>query len=527
MNELWAGEFMPHGHCYFWNPEIVWSHAIGDSIIATAYFFIPLTLVHIVRKRRDFNYIWLGLLFAVFILGCGTTHVFDVLNIWKPWYVADAVVRIITALASIGTAIMLIKITPQILVIPSVEKWKQVNEDLFVSNTKLLKSNEELTKTEKILKELNADLEVRVQQRTEEAIKKAEEFSFLADAIPQLVWTAGPSGSVNYVNKRWLGYTGQSEEETLRGGWSRALHPDHLEMTLALWKESVETGKEFRTEYCLRRHDGEYRWFLANGVPMRDGQGNIVKWFGTSTEIHDQKAQTRELEAKNTDLRRINNDLDNFIYTASHDLKAPISNMEGLLNTIYDETRESCKGDVIELFGMLETSIRRLKTTIEDLTDISRIQKNIQEQAEPVPVMEILDEYKENHKEQLEKCHAVLTSDLQVEQIKFSVKNFRSILYNLINNAIKYHHPDRAPEIHVSTRKEDEYVVLEVTDNGLGLDMSQKDKIFGMFKRLHDHVEGSGVGLYIVKRIMENANGRVDVESEVGKGAAFKVYFKI
>ncbi len=128
---------MPHGHCYFWEPYILWSHALSDSIIALAYLSIPLSLWHIVNKRKDVEFGWIALLFAVFIFGCGITHVFDVVTIWNPVYKLDSLARIITALASLGTALVLIKITPRLL-LPTTSQWQKVNEDLTLANTQLL-----------------------------------------------------------------------------------------------------------------------------------------------------------------------------------------------------------------------------------------------------------------------------------------------------------------------------------------------------------------------------------------------------
>lgn len=164
--KLFETDFMPHGHCYFWTPEIMWPLAISDSVIALAYLVIPLCLVHIVRVRRDYNYIWMGVLFAIFILGCGTTHVFDVLNIWTPLYQMDVFVRIITAAASIGTAIMLVKITPSIILIPSAETWKNLNAELKGQMSEIekileekIKAEEELFQRTKALEALNKELE--------------------------------------------------------------------------------------------------------------------------------------------------------------------------------------------------------------------------------------------------------------------------------------------------------------------------------------------------------------------------------
>jgi signal transduction histidine kinase len=125
---------------------------------------------------------------------------------------------------------------------------------------------------------------------------------------------------------------------------------------------------------------------------------------------------------------------------------------------------------------------------------------------------------------ELETCF--IQTDFQVYQLKFSRKNFRSILYNLLSNAVKYQSPERSCIIRINTRLEEPYVVLTVEDNGLGISERHQDQLFTMFRRFHDHVPGTGVGLYMVKRIIENAGGRIEVQSQEGEGSTFKVFFK-
>ncbi len=110
--------------------------------------------------------------------------------------------------------------------------------------------------------------------------------------------------------------------------------------------------------------------------------------------------------------------------------------------------------------------------------------------------------------------------------IKFSKKNLKSVIYNLLSNAIKYRSAERKPEIFISTEQQDGYLTLKIKDNGLGVEKDKQSKMFSMFKRFHDHVEGTGVGLYIVKKIVENAGGKIEVESEVNKGTTFTIFFK-
>jgi two-component system sensor histidine kinase/response regulator len=236
-----------------------------------------------------------------------------------------------------------------------------------------------------------------------------------------------------------------------------------------------------------------------------------------------------ELEAKNIELVKVNNDLDNFIYTASHDLKAPVSNIEGLMFSLLDSLNPEMAKDpnVSMIMQMINTSILRFKGTIQDLTEITKIQKSAEEET-LINCHEIIEDVKVSIREMILESDAKITVNLkECAEIRFSRKNIKSIIYNLLNNAIKYRSPARKPEILIKTQKMDGYIVLTIKDNGLGMNLKNNDKIFTMFKRMHDHVEGSGIGLYIVKRIIDNAGGKIEVESVVDKGSTFRVYFKV
>ncbi|MFN3403698.1 MAG: PAS domain S-box protein [Cytophagaceae bacterium] len=236
--------------------------------------------------------------------------------------------------------------------------------------------------------------------------------------------------------------------------------------------------------------------------------------------------RTEELRRKNEDLERINADLDNFVYTASHDLKAPISNIEGLIASL-DLQTDPQNEDIKFIIGLMRVSILRFKETIKDLTEISKIQKNFNEDESLVEFEEFLEDIKFTLIELIVGSEATIDADFsKCKEISFSRKNFKSIIYNLVSNAIKYQHPDRKPYIKIYSEKIEGYAVLTVQDNGLGFNVKDKDKIFGMFKRLHDHVDGSGVGLYIVKKIIEITGGKIEVESQRGEGSTFRVYFK-
>ncbi|AHM62282.1 Cyanobacterial phytochrome A [Flammeovirgaceae bacterium 311] len=363
--------------------------------------------------------------------------------------------------------------------------------------------------------------------------ESAARFHFMADAMPQKVWTANANGDVDYFNQKWLDYTGLTFEELKGWGWRSIIHPDDWEETRLVWMQSIDTGLDFQLEHRLRAKEDEYRWHLSRGIAQRDASGTISMWVGTNTDIHDRKIAgeklllaQEDLKATNAELNKINNDLDNFIYTASHDLRSPILNLEGLVALARKNFEEKIAEKDRSVLEMMESSILRLKSTILDLAEITKTQKGSSEAPEQLLFAAILEELKADLAGNLEVTGASFREDLQVTGLLYPKKNLRSILYNLLSNAIKYQSPQRPLVVETKTWREAGHVVLSVTDNGIGLSPEQLPKLFTMFKRLHTHVEGTGIGLYIVKRIVENAGGRIEVESSLNQGTSFKVYFK-
>ncbi|WP_017731024.1 PAS domain-containing protein [Nafulsella turpanensis] len=369
-----------------------------------------------------------------------------------------------------------------------------------------------------------------------------------------------------------LGYSAEEMEELRKDPLflPKMIHPEDMQNATQFLKEYREyTGTEAReVEYRIRRNTGEYIWVSARyHVFRRDAKGFPIQIIGITRDINEKKKadeelkqtnfklhetneelvrteellkeanneleeqvqrRTAELQNKNVQLQKINADLDSFIYTASHDLKAPIANLEGLLILLDKKLQERLPEKDHNLLAMMKTSIDRFKQTIADLSDVTKMQKELEDQVnEIVQLPEVFEDVKQDINGLIRKNGAIIHSSFEVEEIAFDRKNLRSIFYNLLANGIKYRSPDRPPELFVTTsRNRDGEVVLSIRDNGEGIPENQYEKIFSLFKRLHKNVEGSGMGLYIVKKIVENNGGRIEVESTVGQGTNFKIYLQ-
>jgi signal transduction histidine kinase len=359
----------------------------------------------------------------------------------------------------------------------------------------------------------------------------------ILEGIPQIAWTATPAGKNSFLNRRWFDYVGEGEPYPDTPVTSR-VHPDDYETGIQRWLHSLATGVPLEVECRLRGQAGDYRWMLGRGLALRAEDGTISQWIGTFTDIHEHRLaleridQTQQMLRDNNEaLTRVNVDLDNFIYTASHDLRAPITNIEGLLQALRSElpspAAPSPNTQVEFILNLMEDSVERFTRTIDQLTDVSKLQREHDLSTEQVHLATVVHDVLLDLEPLIRSAGAQLEVDVaDCPPVAFSEKNLRSVVYNLLSNAVKYRAPERPPLVRVRAECAEHHVLLVVQDNGLGISEAGQHKLFGMFQRLHDHVEGSGIGLYMVKRMVENAGGHIEVTSEVNVGSTFEVYFR-
>ncbi|WP_242927329.1 PAS domain-containing sensor histidine kinase [Pontibacter vulgaris] len=396
--------------------------------------------------------------------------------------------------------------------------------------TAIYNSKNELIGFSKITRNLTEkkQLEEQLYRANEELRESEERARLLIDGVKDYaIFMLSPEGYIATWNAGAERIKGYKAKEVIGRHFSMFYNREGMENGFPQYElgQAKKNGR-FEDEGWRIRKDGSAIWVNVVITPVYNEVGRLLGYTKITRDLSERR-KNEELMLKNRELLKINTDLDNFVYTASHDLKAPIANIEGLVTLLKDEMGTAAV-DHQDVLDRIDHSIIRLQKVISDLTEITKVQQD-ESAVEEVDIEMLYEEIKEGLSEQINNCQACLIAEFTEHKLlKYSRKNLRSILYNLISNAVKYATPGIEPEIKVKTELiHPDTLLLSVSDNGLGIDRSQQGKIFSMFKRVHHHVEGSGIGLYIVKRILENSGDRIEVESKVGKGSTFKVYFKL
>ena len=387
--------------------------------------------------------------------------------------------------------------------------------------------------------------------------ESGRQFKQLTDLVPQILWTARPDGYIDYYNKTWYDYTG-FEEGYGDQSWIPILHPDDVQLCFDAWYHAVQTGESYQIEYRFadRRHPGAYRWFIGRAVPIRDENDTIAKWFGTCTDIHDQKAaserleqvvaerteslrqSTLSLEQANADLERSNFNLLQFASVASHDLKEPLRKIQAFSNLLTTTLTDKLSDEEHAHFDRIVRSAARMQALVDDILRLSKLSdKTVR--YEPVNLNEVIGQIQDDLEIVIRERKAVIeVAHLPV--IEAIPGQMHQLFQNLMSNALKFTTnrppvvtieggaltPDLKAEFGISGNG---YIVICVRDNGIGFEPQYREKIFGMFQRLHgrSQYEGTGIGLTICRRIVDNHQGYLTADGQPGEGALFQIILPI
>ncbi|TFF37470.1 PAS domain S-box protein [Mucilaginibacter psychrotolerans] len=353
-------------------------------------------------------------------------------------------------------------------------------------------------------------------KRQDQTIEKIKEFQFLADSIPQIIWTSKADGGVDYYNQFWFKYTGLSLEQSIESGWDPVLHPDDVQTDDALWAKSLRTGEPYRSEVRFKRAaDGLYKWHLCSGLPMLNDAGEIVKWFGSCYDIDEYK---RAIDLEN----RISL-YEDFNRIVAHNLRGPAGSIRMILNMLNETADESEKAEFLQMLG---ESSDTLNETLTDLMQVLEIRINKEMQRDDCDLLKIVSVTKAMLQGQMLAKQATITTDFKIATIPFPKMYLESIFYNMVSNAIKYSKADVPSHIHIQSAIIDGRSTLTFADNGLGIDLKRHaGQMFKMSSVFHKGYDSKGVGLFMTKTQIETFGGKITVESEPNVGTKFTIVF--
>ncbi len=368
------------------------------------------------------------------------------------------------------------------------------------------------------------DTEREAAERT--LAEERDKLRFMADSMPQKIFTATPDGSRDYFNRQWLEFSGRTSEQLEGLGWADLVHPEDRGGLLKAWSSAIKEERPFYYEYRLRSRDGTYRWHLSRAYPKQDDAGGITLWIGSSTDVDDARRSEelhrerleREVGIRTEELMRSNEQLQGFTYSVAHDLRQQIRGISVNGTMLMREAEDTLSEESKTTLDALVGNAKRLSALVDDLLtyarlgrqDTKRIDLDLSTMAREV----------ESYLRQSGQCGAKTKIRIAPGlKTQGDASMIRLVLENLMDNACKYSSEVENPIIEIGS--DGEYFF--VRDNGIGFEMEFVEKLFQPFERLHKDSEypGTGIGLANVKRIIEKHGGVVKAESGFGGGATF------
>jgi two-component system CheB/CheR fusion protein len=418
------------------------------------------------------------------------------------------------------------------LIESSNENMQSFNEELQSANEEMQSANEEMQSTNEELQSVNEELQTVNKENQLTNVELSESNDDLNNYFRsnkngqlfvdhELLLKKYSSEAAKYINIR---------ESDIGRPLSNITTNVKLDTLIDDIQKVIDTGETITRE--APSIDGKiYEVMTTPYIREKRSKpdGAIISFYDI-TELKklwsDLDISNKKLKNSNQSLLRINADLNNFVYTASHDLNSPILNIEMVLNIL--DKKIDLKDPVVgNLSTMMNNAIVTFKEVIADLGKIGVIESEMLEESFPENFEDVFNEITEIISERIKMSETTFTTRFKEREVRFSKKYLRSILLNLITNAIKFCPQDRKPKIDIATEIAGGFIRLTVKDNGMGIEKERIDFIFKMYQRINVNMEGQGVGLYLVKKIIDASGGKLEVESQPGTGSSFMIYFKI
>ncbi len=526
-------EYMPHGMCFLWQPELIWLHAISDSVIALAYYSIPIALIYFVSKRRDLAFPLIFVLTSLFILACGTTHIMGVWTLWHPNYRLDGVIKLFTALISISTAVAMWQIMPQALALPGVGQ-------LADANRAMEREISERQRAEAALHEANTDLERRVaertaelqaevdqRRRTEQTLRASEERwrgMFEASAVGiVLVDQNHRIAAANEAFENMIGYTADELRSLTPGDIT---HEDDRDITEAIIEDIMARRAGSHTlEKRYRHKDGHIVWARISTARAPYAMG---EFFGFPTVIEDiterKQAEDALSEARESLIRvtrlTIMGELSASI---AHEINQPLSAI--IINgNVCVRLMAATEPDLEEARAALADIVSDAKRASAVISRIRALLKNAAPERSTVDINETISELLALTRHELQRHRILVQTELAANLpfVEADRVQLQQVVLNLVMNGVEAMEAveDRPRILTIrSSLQEDNQIGVSVSDVGSGLVPADQKRLFESFFTTKPN--GMGIGLSISRSIVEAHRGRLLAEAGSPHGAIF------
>ena len=372
--------------------------------------------------------------------------------------------------------------------------------------------------------------------------ESGERFHQLADAMPQKVWMAAPDGTIDYHNKKWFEQTGLTEAEAnVANVWNVILHPNDAPKAAENWNRCIRTGEPFQMEYRYKDlKSGGHRWHLGRALPVRNENNEIVRWFGTCTDIHDQKVaeialqQAKEQLADNAaeleklvtertvELEEMVRSSEALNYSIAHDLRAPLRAMMGFSHTLLDEYATKLEPAGQEYANRIAASAKRMDSLINALLAYGRL--NYEEMSFGfINTEEMLETILHDFELETKEANARIILTKPLPNVWANATVLKKVFVEMIENALKFRGPETPPEIEIRAEEQEAKNLIWICDNGIGIPSEHHERVFRVLESLHarNKYPGTGIGLAIVRRGIERMGGRIGLKSAPNKGSCF------
>jgi PAS domain S-box-containing protein len=406
-------------------------------------------------------------------------------------------------------------------------------------------------------------IDITAQKLAAKAVTASEErFKMMANLVPLVIWTTDEKGYCNFLSVRWKEITGKNMEDGLGNQWLEMVHPSDRDNIRQSWSNSLSKRNPFEAKFRYLNAKGEYCVNYANSIPIHGVSGEFMGYIGILQDISSQeqiksslekivlertedlrrrnaqlKFAEKALKHKNLELEKINNELSSFAHVASHDLQEPLRKIQTFSNRVLELEGDKFSDRGKDLFHRIETASYRMRSLIQDLLAYSKT-NDVEGKFELIDLNQILQEVVNELEIKIEEKNASI-ENLGLPKLNVVKFQIHQLLLNLLSNALKFSKINMRPQIVVKSEcvRGDlisdnladigkYYYHISVSDNGIGFEPDFNEKIFEIFHRLHGKTEfeGTGIGLAICKKIMENHKGIITAEGKPSEGATFHIY---